>query len=225
LTFLRQVAAIIRKDLTAELRTIEISSAIIFFALIVLIIFNFAFELQVGSQEIQTLGPGVLWVAFAFSSIIGLGRSLAVEKDKGSLDGLLLTPVDRGAIYLGKVASNFIFTSVMEAITLVAFIILFNPPSLSLLLIPYIILGTLGLSAVGTLLAAVASGTLIREVMLPILLFPISIPLFMAVIALTRHAFQPASLLDISGSLSLLIAFDVIFLIVAFLLFEYVVEE
>ncbi|MBI3914639.1 MAG: heme exporter protein CcmB [Chloroflexi bacterium] len=225
LTFFSHIIAIIRKDLLAELRTIEISSAVIFFALIVLVIFNFAFELQVGSQEIQTLGPGVLWVAFAFSSMIGLGRSISAEKDKGSLEGLLLTPVDRGAIYLGKVASNFIFTSIMEAITLVAFVILFNPTSLSLAVIPYIILGTLGLSAIGVLLAAVAAGTLIREVMLPVLLFPVSIPLFSAGVNLTRNAFESRPFSDDAGSFGLLVAFDVIFLVVAFLLFEYVVEE
>ncbi|MBI3537624.1 MAG: heme exporter protein CcmB, partial [Chloroflexi bacterium] len=124
MTFFSQVIAIIRKDLIAELRTKENLSAMVVFGLLVVVVFNFAFELK--NIDINSAGPGVLWVAFTFSGVLGLGRAFLAEKDKGSLEGLLLTPVDRGAIFLGKATSNFIFITVMQAITLPLFAILNN---------------------------------------------------------------------------------------------------
>ncbi len=221
--FLRQVFAIVEKDIAAELRTKENLSAMVVFSLLVLVIFNFAFELQ--GVDMNVFGPGVLWVAFTFSGILGLGRAFAAEKDKGSLEGLLLSPVDRGAIFLGKAASNFIFISVMEAVTLPLFALLNNAAVPWLPLIPYIILGTLGFAAMGTLLAAVAASTRMREVMLPILLFPVSIPLLMASVKLTGGAFQGSAFSEISNWFNILVTYDVVFLVVAFLVFEYVVEE
>lgn len=221
--FLRQVLAIVQKDLAAELRTKENLSAMVVFALLVLVIFNFAFELQ--GVDITVLGPGVLWVAFTFSGILGLGRSFAAEKDKGSLEGLLLSPVDRGAIFLGKAASNFIFISVMEAVTLPLFAVLNNVALSWWPLSAYIVLGTLGFAAMGTLLGAVAASTKMREVMLPILLFPVAIPLLMAAVKLTGGAMQGRAFAEVSNWFNILITYDVVFVVVAFLVFEYVVEE
>lgn len=221
--FLRQVIAIIQKDLAAELRTKENLSAMVVFSLLVLVIFNFAFELQ--GLDIRVLGSGLLWVAFTFSGILGLGRSFAAEKDKGSLEGVLLSPVDRGAVFLGKAASNFIFISVMEAATLPLFAILNNVSMPWFPLIPYIILGTIGFAGMGTLLSAVASSTKMREVMLPILLFPVSVPLLMAAVKLTSGALQARDFSEVSNWFSILVTYDVIFVVVAFLVFEYVVEE
>jgi heme exporter protein B len=221
--FLRQVLAIVQKDLTAELRTKENLSAMVVFALIVLVIFNFAFELQ--GVDITVVGSGVLWVAFTFSGILGLGRSFAAEKDKGSLEGVLLSPVDRGAVFLGKAIGNFIFITVMEAVTLPLFAILNNIAVPWLPLLPYVMLGTLGFAAMGTLLSAVAASTKMREVMLPILLFPVSIPLLMAAVKLTIGALQARDFSEVALWFSLLILYDVLFLVVAFWVFEYVVEE
>ncbi|MCL4489156.1 MAG: heme exporter protein CcmB [Chloroflexi bacterium] len=221
--FLRQVLAIVQKDIAAELRTKESLSAMLVFSLLVLIIFNFAFELQ--GVDIKVFGPGVLWVAFTFSGILGLGRSFAAEKDKGSLEGLLLSPVDRGAIFMGKALSNLIFISVMEAVTLPLFAILNNAGMPWWPLVPYILLGTIGFAAMGTLLGAVAASTKMREVMLPILLFPVAIPLLMAAVKLTGGAFQVSAFSDVSNWFSILVTYDVVFVVVAFLVFEYVVEE
>lgn len=221
--FLRQVLAIVQKDLAAELRTKESLSAMVVFALLVLVIFNFAFELQ--GVDINVLGAGVLWVAFTFSGVLGLGRSFAAEKDKGSLEGVLLSPVDRGAIFLGKATSNFLFISVMEGITLPLFAILNNVSLPWWPLLPYIVLGTIGFAAMGTLLSAVAASTKMREVMLPILLFPVAIPLLMASVKLTGGAIQGRDFSEISNWFNILITYDVVFLVVAFLVFEYVVEE
>jgi len=221
--FLRQVLAIVQKDLAAELRTKENLSAMVVFALLVLVIFNFAFELQ--GVDITALGSGVLWVAFTFSGILGLGRSFAAEKDKGSLEGVLLSPVDRGAVFLGKAISNFLFITVMEAVTLPLFALLNNVAIPWFPLVPYIVMGTIGFAAVGTLLSAVASSTKMREVMLPILLFPVSIPLLMAAVNLAKGALQMRDFADVSNWFSILLVYDVIFLVVAFWVFEYVVEE
>jgi heme exporter protein B len=221
--FIRQVYAIVQKDLAAELRTKENLSAMMVFSLLVLVIFNFAFELQ--GVDITVLGSGVLWVAFTFSGILGLGRSFAAEKDKGSLEGVLLSPVDRGAMFLGKAISNWLFITVMEAVTLPLFAVLNNVAIPWFPLVPYIVMGTIGFAAMGTLLSAVASSTKMREVMLPILLFPVSIPLLMAAVKLTSGSLQGRDLTDLSNWFNILIVYDVIFLVVAFWVFEYVVEE
>lgn len=221
--FVRQVLAIVRKDLAMELRTKENLSAMIVFALIVLVIFNFAFELQ--AVDLRIVGPGVLWVAFTFSGILGLGRSFAAEKDKGSLEGMLLSPVDRGAIFLGKTISNFIFITTMQAVTLPLFAILNNIALPWFPLIPYIVLGTIGFAAVGTVLSAIAASTKMREVMLPILLFPVSIPLLMAAVKLTSGALQSLDFSQLAWWLNILVLYDVVFVVVAFWVFEYVVEE
>jgi heme exporter protein B len=221
--FLRQVLAIIHKDLAVELRTKENLSAMVVFSLIVLVVFNFAFELQ--GVDITVLGSGVLWVAFTFSGILGLGRSFAAEKDKGSLEGVLLSPVDRGAVFLGKMTSNLIFISVMQAVTLPLFALLNNAPLPWWPLVPYIILGTIGFAAMGTLLSAVAASTKMREVMLPILLFPVSIPLLMASVKLTSGALQGRDFAELSNWFSILVAYDAVFAVVSFWVFEYVVED
>ncbi|HEX9075022.1 MAG TPA: heme exporter protein CcmB [Anaerolineae bacterium] len=221
--YLRQVFAIVQKDIATELRTKENLSAMVVFSLLVLVIFNFAFELQ--GVDITVLGAGVLWVAFTFSGILGLGRSFAAEKDKGSLEGLLLSPVDRGAVFIGKALSNLIFITVMEAVTLPLFALLNNAAIPWWPIIPYIVLGTIGFAAMGTLLGAVAASTKMREVMLPILLFPVSIPLLMAAVKLTGGALQSRDFAEISNWFSILITYDVVFVVVAFLVFEYVVEE
>lgn len=221
--FLRQVFAIVQKDLAAELRTKENLSAMVVFSLLVLVIFNFAFELQ--GVDITVLGSGVLWVAFTFSGILGLGRSFAAEKDKGSLEGVLLSPVDRGAVFLGKAISNWLFITVMEAVTLPLFALLNNAGIPWFPLVPYIVMGTVGFAAMGTLLSAVASSTKMREVMLPILLFPVSIPLLMSSVKLTSGALQGRAFEDVSNWFSILLVYDVIFVVVAFWVFEYVVEE
>jgi len=221
--FVRQVIAIVSKDLTAELRTKENLSAMIVFALIVLVIFNFAFELQ--DVDLTVVGAGVLWVAFTFSGILGLGRSFAAEKDKGSLEGMLLSPVDRGAIFLGKTISNFIFITTMQAIILPLFAVLNNVALPWFPLVPYVVLGTLGFAAIGTILSAIAASTRMREVMLPILLFPVSIPLLMAAVKLTSGALQSLDFSQLTFWFNILILYDVLFIVVAFWMFEYVVEE
>jgi heme exporter protein B len=221
--FFNQVAAIVAKDVAAELRTKENLSAMLVFSLLVLVIFNFAFELK--SVEMVALGPGVLWVAFTFSGILGLGRSFAAERDKGSLDGMLLAPVDRGAILIGKALANLLFIVVMEIITLPLFVVLLNVSLPWFPLVFYLLMGTVGFAVVGTLISAVAASTRMREVMLPVLLFPVLVPLFMAAVKATSGAMAGQPFSDYSNWFNLLLGYDIIFLVVSFLVFEYVVEE
>ena len=225
LNFLRKVGLIVRKDIMVELRTKDLFSAMFLFALLVIIIFNFAFA--PGTANINRLAPGILWVAFTFAGVLGLNRSFIFEKDRGSLQGLLLSPVDRGVIYLGKTLGNIIFISLVELITLPLFAVFFNLsffhliPRLALVLL----ISTVGFASAGTLLAAISVNTKAREVMLPILLFPIIVPVIIGAVKATGNILEGKPLAETLSWLKLLAAFDIIFLIVSFLVFEYVVEE
>jgi heme exporter protein B len=221
--FLRKILAIVHKDIIAELRTKEMFSSMFVFALLVIVIFNFAFELRVAN--VKQVAPGVLWVTFTFAGMLGLNRSFILEKDKGCLEGLLLAPVDRSAIYFGKMLGNLIFMSVVEAIVLPIFWVLFNPPLFSPALILILVLGTLGFAGVGTLFSAIAVHTRAREVMLPILLFPIVVPLMIAAVKITGGLLDGQPLSEMRNWLNLLVGFDIIFLTVSYMTFDYVVEE
>ena len=221
--FLRKVLAIVQKDVAVELRTKEILSSMFIFALLVLIIFSFAFELRV--EDVRQVTPGVLWVTFIFTGTLGLNRSFALEKDRGCLEGLLLCPVDRSAIYFGKMLGNVIFMLIMEAIILPIFSVLFNVALFQPALILIIVLGTLGYAGVGTLLSAMAAHSRAREVLLPVLLFPIVVPAIIAAVKATGGIIDGQQLSEIPHWVRLLVAFDVIFLAISFMTFDYVVEE
>lgn len=220
---LRKILAIIHKDIIAELRTKEMFSSMFVFALLVIVIFNFAFELRVAN--VKEVAPGVLWVTFTFAGMLGLNRSFILEKDRGCLEGLLLAPVDRSAIYFGKMLGNLLFMSVVEAIVLPVFWVLFNPPLFRPALVLVIVLGTVGFAGVGTLFSAIAVHTRAREVMLPVLLFPIVVPLMIAAVKLTGGLLDGQPLAEMRNWLNLLVGFDVIFLTVSYMTFDYVVEE
>jgi len=225
LNFFKKIGLIVWKDIVIELRTKDILSAMFLFALLVIIIFNFAFAPGVGN--IRHLAPGILWVAFTFAGVLGLNRSFIFEKDGGSLQGLMLSPVDRGVIYLGKMLGNVIFIFLVELITLPLFTLFFNLSLFHLIfpLILILLVSTIGFASAGTLLAAISVNTKAREVMLPILLFPIIIPVIIGAVKSTGTILEGKPLTEIVPWLKLLIAFDIIFLIVSFLVFEYVVEE
>lgn len=222
--YFRKVAAIIGKDIATELRTKEMISAMFVFSLLIIFIFNFAFDLR--ADNMQTLAPGVLWVAIAFAGMLGLSRSFILERDRGVFDGLLLAPVDRSAIYLGKMIGNVLFITLVEFIILPFFIVLFNQPLSTLpLLAGVVFLGSLAFAGVGTLFSAMAVHTRAREVLLPIMLFPVIIPAMLAAVRLTAAILDNIPFDEVSQWLALLVAFDVIFIAASFMLFEFVVEE
>ena len=154
LSFWRRTMAILHKDLTAEWRTKERLSPMGFFSLLVLLVFNFSFEL--GGAALHEIGPGVLWSAFVFACLLGLNRSFADERENHSLDALLMAPGDRGAIYLGKMIANLVFLLAVELICLPFFALFFNlsPGFFLLPLLGVLVFGSACLSAAGTLFAA-----------------------------------------------------------------------
>ena len=150
---------------------------------------------------------------------------MGVEKDRGCLDGLLLAPVDRCAIYFGKVLGNLIFMTIVEAIVLPTFSVLYNLNLINPGLIMVVVLGSIGYAAVGTLLSSMAVQARTRDILLPILLFPVSIPLLLAAVKASNGFLQSLELVDIMPWLNILLVYDVIFIAVAFMLFDFVVEE
>jgi heme exporter protein B len=222
-SFLKAVSAVVWKDLRAELRSRELFSAMLVFSALMIIIFNFALELDVKVR--QSVTAGVLWSTFAFAGTLGLNRSMAIEKDRGCLDGLLLAPVDRSAIYFGKVISNLVFMLIVEVIIVPAYSILYNINLFIPGLLMVILLGSIGYAAVGTLLATMSTQTRTRDILLPILLLPIAFPLLLAAIKASSGFLTGAEWEEILLPLNLLIAYDVIFIAVAFMVFDNVVEE
>jgi len=221
--FLKVVFAVVWKDLAAEWRSRELISVMLVFALLVIFIFNFALELD--AQARATVTSGVLWVTFTFAGTLGLNRSMAVEKDRGCLDGLLLAPVDRTAIYFGKTLANFIFMLLVALIVLPLYSIFYNQNLFIPGLLLVIFLGSLGYVAVGTILASMAVQARTRDILLPILLFPVIIPVLVAAVKASSGFLEGSALADIQSWLSLLVAYDVIFGAVSFMVFDYVVEE
>jgi heme exporter protein B len=222
-SFFRALSAVVWKDLAAELRSRELLSSMLVFSLLVIFIFNFALELDPKTRSQVT--AGVLWATFAFAGTLGLNRSMSMEKDRGCLDGLLLAPVDRSAIYFGKTTGNLLFMLIVEVIVLPVYSVLYNTNLFNPGLILVILLGSLGYVVVGTLLSSMAVQTRTRDVLLPILLFPVVIPVFIASVKASAGFLQHLEMSEIMPWLNLLIVYDVIFTAVAFMVFDYIVEE
>jgi heme exporter protein B len=222
-SFLRKVWAIVVKDIVAELRTREMVSAMLVFSVLALLIFSFALDLRGAAS--RAAAPGVLWATVAFAGTLGLSRSLAREQQTGCIDGLLLAPVDRSAIFFGKALGNLIFMAVVEIVLLPFFSALFDVPLLQMGVLVVTALGTVGYAAVGTLLAAIAVNTRAREVMLPILLLPLVIPVLIAAVRATGGLVESGTLAEVGGWVRLLVAYDLIIVAVSTLTFGYVVEE
>src|SRR5215212_8425541 len=222
-SFLRAVFAVVWKDIQAEFRSLELVSAMLVFSMLVIIIFNFALNLDIKMR--QTVTAGVLWTTFAFAGTLGLNRSMAIEKDRGCLDGLLLAPVDRSAIYFGKAISNLIFMLIVEVIVLPVYSVLYTINLFQPGLLLVILLGSIGYVAVGTLLSAMSVQTRTRDILLPILLFPVVIPVILAAVKASSGIIAGAEWADVMMPINLLIAYDIIFTAVAFMVFDSVVEE
>ena len=222
---LRRTWAMARKDVMVELRARDRMNAMLFFAALVLFIFNFA--LGPDLERLRAVAPGLLWLAFLFTGMLGLSRSFQAERENECFEELLLTPGDRESIFFGKLAGNVLFMITAEALILPLFGILYNLdiwgelPSLGLVAF----LGTLGFSALGTLLAAMTAHLRAREVMLPLLLFPLTVPLLLGSVRATEAILVGEGLGAASHWLKLLAGFDLIFLVVSPLVFEFVLEE
>lgn len=225
MTTLQASFAIFAKDVTAERRTKEVFNTMVVFALVVIVIFSFAFEPT--AEETRSIASGLLWVAFLFAGILGLNRSFAREMQNDCLEGLRLAPVDPAAICLGKMLGNLAFMLVAELIILPFFAVFYNMNLfrragwLALILL----LGTWGVAATGTIFAAIAANTRMRELMLPVLFLPVSVPLLIALVEATAVLLSDEPMAAASLWLKLMVGFDVVFTTLALFGFGYVLEE
>ena len=213
---------LVRKDVISEFRTREVLGAGLIFALLILVICNFALDLR--ADNAAEIAPGVLWIAFIFAGTLGVGRAFAAERDRGTLEGLLMAPIDRGALYLAKTVTNALLMVIVQLVSLPIFVVLFDARLAWLEALTVLALGTIGFSGVGTLMAAIAVNTRARDLMLPLLLFPLEVPVVIASVKATALALgaHPAEAIP---WLQLLIGFDVVVVATAFLVFEYVVDD
>ncbi len=222
-TYFSAIAAIITKDLAAERRTREQFSAMLIFALIALLSFGFALDLQGNSA--RAAAPGILWTTLLFSGTLSLNRSLAREEQSGGLDALRLIPVDSSALFLGKAIANWIVMTAVEALLIPLCMILFNLSLLRPEIIAVLLLGTWGYAAVGTLLAAMAVNSRAREVLLPILLLPLVIPLLIAAVQATAILVDGGDWNAVAGWIRLLVVYDLVVGAVALLTFDFLITE
>jgi len=222
---LRIISAIFAKDLRLEWRNRETLASMCVFGILVVFLFNFAFE--PAREESLRLLPGLLWISFAFAGVLCFNRSFAVERENACLEGMALAPFDPGLIYLGKMLANLVFLGIAESVIVFAASLWYNfsfVPSLRwFALITF--LGTVGYVAVGTTFGAIAANTRMREVMLPVLQFPIAVPVFIAGIEASTGALKGDPPSNYLGWIKLAAGFAVVFTVLSYLLFEYVVEE
>ncbi|MBF8266836.1 MAG: cytochrome c-type biosis protein CcmB [Dehalococcoidia bacterium] len=221
--FWATVSALVWKDIRAELRTKDVVISVLTFALLSLVIFNFA--LRPSPQVIPIVAPGVLWVAFTFAGVLGLTRTFVLEKDRGNLEGLLLTPTSREAIYVGKMLGSLVFMLVAEVVVLPLFAVLFNLSPFRPGLLLVMLLTTIGFTAVGTLFSAIAINTRSREIMLPMLLLPLVVPVIIAAVVASGTALEGGSWSEMAKWLQLIAVFDVLALVFSAFAFEQVLQE
>jgi heme exporter protein B len=212
------------KDLVIERRSKETLNALLFFSLALLFVFQFA--LGPDRERLTSVLPGLLWLGFILSGVLGLGRAFLVERENDCWEALLLTPGDKSAIYLGKLVSSLVLMAVVEALVLGLFVVFFDvdfAPALPGLVL-VIGLGTVGIAAVGTLFAAMTAQVRARELLFPVLLLPVLVPVLLATVNATEALLRRQPLADVGHWLQLLVAADVVYLAVGLLTFDVILE-
>jgi len=217
------IFAIVRKDFAIERRSRQMITAMLVFSMLVVLIFNFALELDARARI--SASAGILWATFAFAGTLGLNRSMALEAENKSMDGLLSAPIERSAIYFGKFIGNLLFMLIVELITLPIYSILYNTNLFVPGLLLVILLGSIGYAAVGTLLSSMAVQTRTRDLLLPVLLFPVVLPLLIAAVRASSGYLNGSAADFILPSLNLIIVFDVVMVALGYMFFDYIVEE
>jgi heme exporter protein B len=224
MTTVRAAGILLGKELRLEFRSRELLSATIIFALVVVVLFSFAFDPT--AAESRRYGPGLLWIAFLFAGSLMLNPSFSREQNNETLDALRLAPISPFAILLGKMLANFIFMSVAELILVPVFAVLYNISLAGIIwrLALVLMLGTIGLTVTGTVFSAVSAHARMRELLLPLLLLPILTPLLIASVESTASLFQEQPALDRTW-VAFLAGFDIVFLTASWLLCDYLLEE
>jgi heme exporter protein B len=222
--YLAQVAAIARKDLLLEIRSRDRLLTMGAFAVLMAVVFSFALDPAVRARSIA---GAMLWVTVLFVGMLGLGRTFAVENEEDALTGVLLSPIPRSALYLGKVASNLAILLMVEAVIFPVFALFFQLPLGRALggVVLVMVLATVGFVALGTLFAALAAHTRLGETLLPVLLLPLLLPVVIFAAGATQRLLIGRPLEEVMGNLRMLLAFDLIFLAVCAMTFGSVIEE
>jgi heme exporter protein B len=213
------------KDLRLEMKTRDVIASVGLFVLLVVVMASFAFP--TGGEGREGVAAGVLWMAFLFAALLGMGRSMAIEKEDSNLEGLLVSPAPRESVFLGKLFTNLGFTFLVELVILPLFIVLLQlrPAGGTALLILGAFLGTLGIVTVGTLFAAMAVNTRGREAILPLLVMPVSVPVMVAAVKVSEAGFAGTWSSGTTSWLLLMVGYDALFLLVALATFQHVTEE
>ena len=215
--------AIGRKDLLLETRNKDIIVAVSAFALLVLMVFTFAIDINQVNAKLT--GPGILWASIAFAGVTGLNRAFALELEGNTLEALMLAPISRDLIYVGKMFGNFLFITAAQIIVIPIFAVLFNLAVLRWEMLVVSLLTTIGFSAIGTLFAAMSMRVRAREVMLPLLFLPVVTPLIMAAVESTSHVVNDGGWPEISQWIQLALAFDIAFIVVSAFIFQQILED
>jgi heme exporter protein B len=224
IAFVRQIWTVAAKDLTLELRSRERLVSMLTFAVLVAVVFSFALDPTVRAR---TLAGAMLWVTILFSGMLGLGRSFGQEREQDAMTGILLAPIDRGALFLGKLIANLALLLATELVIFPVYGLFFQLDYWGALgaIALVVFLASLGFMVLGTLFSAMAVNTRLGETMLPVLILPLLIPVVVYAAASTQSLIAGRPLSEMVGSLKMLLAFDLIFLILSTLLFGSVVEE
>ena len=221
--YLRSMWAVYAKDMRLEARTKETFSAVLAFAVIVAFVFGFAFDPS--PSVVALVGPGIVWVAYVFTGILGMNRTFAVERDRGTLEGLLLAPIGREAIYAGKFASTTTIMVIVEVLLYPVFLVLFELNLFNIWFALVTLTATIGFAAVGTLFSAIAAHTRAREILLPLLFLPIVLPVIIGAVASTSAALAGESWEGVGKWLQFIVAFDLVFFVLSSWTFDFVLEE
>lgn len=221
----KQAALLLGKDLRLELRRRESLLTMFFFGALLLFVFHFSFDLA--PDRVAAMAPGLLWLSFLFTGTLGLAQLFNAERENHCLDALLLSPLDRGAFFLAKTCFNLLLMILVEIVVMPLFWVLFNLPAWNLLprLFLVTLLGTVGFCVLGTIMSAITLRARARELLLPLVLFPLMIPVILATIRCMESVLRTGALDDAAPWLRLLLGFDVIFLTVGVLIFDWVIES
>jgi len=225
MTLVRQAYLLLWKDVLLELRRRDSLLTMFFFGTLLLFVFHFSFDLA--PEKIAEMAPALLWLAFLFTGTLGLAQLFQAERDNHCFDALLLSPLDRGALFLAKSGFNLVLMVLVEAVVIPLFWILFNLRSWNLLPQVFLVtlLGTIGFCVLGTLMSAITLRARARELLLPLVLFPLMIPVILATIRCMEEVLHAGHIGEAMPWLRLLLGFDVIFLTAGVLIFDWVIES
>ncbi|HWH78176.1 MAG TPA: heme exporter protein CcmB [Candidatus Binatus sp.] len=221
---LRQTGLLLRKDILLELRRRDSLLTMFFFGTLLLFVFHFSFDMP--PDRVAEMTPALLWLAFLFTGTLGLAQLFQAERENHCLDALLISPLDRGALFLAKSFFNLMLMLLVELVVIPLFWILFNLSSWNLLpqLFLVTLLGTVGFCVLGTIMSAITLRARARELLLPLVLFPLMIPVILATIRCMENVMRTGAFGDALPWLKLLLGFDVIFTTVGVLIFDRVIE-